>query len=56
MTVRNTAAGRPGLRLPGSGDGLVGLWERTENGGTLVSGPTPEGGYQVDAVLPHRRT
>ncbi|WP_331728566.1 histidine kinase [Streptomyces sp. NBC_00158] len=44
-------------RLPGSGDGLVGLWERTENlGGTLVSGPTPEGGYQVDAVLPHRRT
>jgi signal transduction histidine kinase len=39
--------------LPGSGSGLVGLRERVAFvGGTLTSGPTPFGGFQVQAGLP----
>jgi signal transduction histidine kinase len=39
--------------LPGSGAGLVGLRERvTLSGGRLAVGPTPEGGWQVEAWLP----
>ncbi|MFJ4185107.1 sensor histidine kinase [Kitasatospora sp. NPDC089509] len=53
VTVSNTAPTRPGLRLPSSGHGLIGLGERAESlGGTLVSGPTPDGGYRVHATLP----
>ncbi|MEU8779768.1 histidine kinase [Streptomyces sp. NPDC048606] len=56
VSVVNTVATRPGLRLPGSGHGLIGLRERMENlDGALVSGPTPDGGYRVHAVLPDRR-
>ncbi|WP_405012287.1 sensor histidine kinase [Kitasatospora sp. NBC_01539] len=39
--------------LPGGGHGLVGLRERAQLlGGTLVTGPTPDGGFTVRACLP----
>ncbi|MER7849342.1 histidine kinase [Kitasatospora sp. NPDC096077] len=56
VTVTNTAPTRPGLHLPSSHHGLIGLRERAENlGGTLTSGPTPDGGYRLHAALPDRR-
>ncbi|USX48759.1 sensor histidine kinase [Lentzea sp. HUAS12] len=43
----------PPLALPGSGSGLLGLRGRVEVvGGTLTAGPTDDGGFEVDAVLP----
>ncbi|WP_242676963.1 sensor histidine kinase [Streptomonospora litoralis] len=42
---------------PGSGYGLAGLRERiTLAGGTLHTGPRPDGGWRVAAVLPGART
>jgi signal transduction histidine kinase len=39
--------------LPGSGAGLVGLRERVSlSGGSISTGPTPEGGWRVEAWLP----
>ena len=39
--------------LPGSGAGLVGLRERVSlSGGRISTGPTQEGGWQVEAWLP----
>ena len=39
--------------LPGSGAGLVGLRERVNlSGGRLAAGPTPDGGWRVEAWLP----
>ncbi|PBC78580.1 signal transduction histidine kinase [Streptomyces sp. TLI_235] len=39
--------------LPGGGHGLVGLRERAQLlGGTLVTGPTADGGFTVRAALP----
>ncbi|WP_431679700.1 sensor histidine kinase [Kitasatospora sp. KL5] len=39
--------------LPGGGHGLVGLRERAQLlGGTLVAGPTADGGFTVRAALP----
>ncbi|MEV7599144.1 histidine kinase [Kitasatospora sp. NPDC089797] len=56
VTVTNTPATRPGLLLPGSRTGIIGLRERAENlDGTLTSGPTPDHGYRVHAALPDRR-
>ncbi|MFJ8473706.1 sensor histidine kinase [Kitasatospora sp. NPDC094011] len=56
VTVTNSAPARPGLQLPSSQHGLIGLRERAENlGGTLISGPTPDGGYRLHAALPDRR-
>ncbi len=50
VTVTNTQ-GSPGTS--GSGQGLVGLAERTAlSGGTLTHGPTPSGGWRVSAWLP----
>ncbi|MFI6097779.1 sensor histidine kinase [Lentzea sp. NPDC051213] len=52
--IRNTApAVLPDLALPGPGSGLLGLRGRVEMvGGTLTAGPTDDGGFEVDAVLP----
>ncbi|MFD7880632.1 sensor histidine kinase [Streptomyces sp. NPDC059766] len=52
-TVTNTAPTRPALPLPGTRHGLVGLRQRAELlGGTVTSGPTPDGGYEVRLALP----
>lgn len=52
--IRNTAPlSTPGAAKPRSGKGLLGLRGRVEMvGGTLTAGPTDDGGYEVDAVLP----
>ncbi|GLY48936.1 hypothetical protein Lesp01_25920 [Lentzea sp. NBRC 102530] len=52
--IRNTRPSTaPGLALPGTGSGLLGLRGRVEMvGGTLTAGPTDDGGFEVDAVLP----
>lgn len=53
VTVTNTATTRPSLSLPGSQHGLIGLQERADIlHGTLHTGPTPEGGYQVRLRIP----
>jgi signal transduction histidine kinase len=53
VTVTNTPPTRPSLSLPGSQQGLVGLRERAEIlRGSLESGPTAEGGYQVRLRIP----
>ncbi|GAA3845265.1 sensor histidine kinase [Saccharothrix violaceirubra] len=42
---------------PGTGMGLVGMKERVSLvGGTLTTGPRPDGGFEVRAVLPTRTT
>ncbi|MDX8034087.1 histidine kinase [Lentzea sp. BCCO 10_0856] len=52
--IRNTAPpATPGSAISPSGTGLLGLRGRVEMvGGTLTAGPTDDGGYLVDAVLP----
>ncbi|MGI5502396.1 sensor histidine kinase [Lentzea sp. CA-135723] len=52
--IRNTRpSAAPLLALPGTGSGLLGLRGRVEMvGGTLTAGPTDDGGFEVDAVLP----
>lgn len=51
--VTNTAPTRPPLPLPGAHHGLIGLRQRAELlGGTMTSGPTTDGGYEVRVVLP----
>ncbi|MEV5596248.1 sensor histidine kinase [Streptomyces sp. NPDC052496] len=55
LTVRvvNTAPDRPVAPSPGAGHGLLGMRERTAMlAGDLAAGPTPDGGYEVTAVLP----
>ena len=50
--IRNARPSAPGPALSGSG-GLLGLRGRVEMvGGTLTAGPTDDGGFEVDAVLP----
>ena len=49
------ASGGSGLERAGGGHGLAGMRERvTQCGGTLVAGPTPQGGWQLLARFPHR--
>ncbi|MFI6042979.1 sensor histidine kinase [Nocardia sp. NPDC051321] len=53
VDVGNSAPHHPGLALPSSGYGLLGLTERAQLvGGTLDYGPDPAGGFRLRAVLP----
>ncbi|XQE83031.1 sensor histidine kinase [Streptomyces microflavus] len=53
IEVANPAPTEPYERVPGSGQGLIGLTERaTLAGGRLEHGPTPDGGFAVRARLP----
>jgi signal transduction histidine kinase len=48
--------GAPSNRHSGSGYGLIGMRERVEAlGGTLVTGPRPISGWQVQATIPMHR-
>ncbi|KOT83429.1 histidine kinase, partial [Streptomyces rimosus subsp. pseudoverticillatus] len=49
VTVTNTAPTRPSVALPSSRQGLIGLRERADLlDGTFTTGPTPQGGFQVE--------
>ncbi|MEV6653109.1 histidine kinase [Streptomyces sp. NPDC051219] len=53
VTVTNTAPIRPALPLPSAHYGLVGLRQRAALlGGTVASGPTADGGYELRLELP----
>jgi len=52
VVTNGSPKGRP-TDLPGSGVGLIGMRERVSVfGGTLETGPTPEGGWRVVATFP----
>lgn len=55
LTVRvvNSPPDRPAVPSPGVRHGLLGMRERTAMlGGELATGPTPDGGWEVAAILP----
>ncbi|GAA2604484.1 sensor histidine kinase [Streptomyces tubercidicus] len=53
LRVANTAPDGPAPPSPGAGHGLLGMHERTAMlGGELATGRTPDGGYEVTAILP----
>ncbi|GCE02255.1 sensor histidine kinase [Embleya hyalina] len=53
VRISNGAGGRTARPSPGAGHGLLGMRERAAMlGGEVSAGPTPEGGYEVTAVLP----
>ncbi|MEU0102149.1 sensor histidine kinase [Streptomyces sp. NPDC006267] len=55
LTVRvvNSPPDRPAAPSPGVRHGLLGMRERTAMlGGELATGPTPDGGWEVTAILP----
>lgn len=53
VTVTNTAPTRSALPLPSAHYGLVGLRQRAALlGGTVTSGPTADGGYELRLELP----
>ncbi|GGU54693.1 sensor histidine kinase [Lentzea flava] len=53
VTVTNTPPTRPDLALPSARHGLVGLHERAALlGGKLHTGPTSDGGFQLQLRLP----
>jgi signal transduction histidine kinase len=53
VEVTNTAPDGPASPRTGEGHGLVGMRERVELlGGTLQTGPTPDGGFTVVAWIP----
>jgi signal transduction histidine kinase len=55
VTVTNTPPTRPSLPLPGSRQGLIGLHERADVlDGTLESGPTADGGFELRLRIPAR--
>jgi signal transduction histidine kinase len=52
-TITNTAPTRPPRPVPSAHHGLTGLRQRTELlGGTLVNGPSSDGGYELCLELP----
>jgi signal transduction histidine kinase len=56
-TITNTAPTRHALVLPSAHHGLAGLAQRAELlGGTVTSGPTPQGGYELCLELPFDRS
>jgi signal transduction histidine kinase len=53
VEVRNDRPRKRSSGLPSGGHGLLGLRERTGLlGGTFHAGPTPEGGFRVEATYP----
>jgi signal transduction histidine kinase len=53
VRVTNTAPDRAAPPSPGAGHGLLGMRERAAMlGGELATGATPDGGYEVTAMLP----
>ncbi len=55
VRVENDGATLHGTSLAGTGRGLIGLRERVHRlGGQLSAGPTPKGGWLVEAQLPER--
>ncbi|WUJ70986.1 sensor histidine kinase [Kribbella soli] len=53
VTVHNTEPPGSPTPAPGSGHGLTGMRERVALvEGTVSAGPTPEGGYLVQAIIP----
>ncbi len=56
VSVENDRSAQHPAGLSGTGRGLMGLRERVqEQGGQLLVGPTPHGGWQVEAILPVNR-
>ena len=56
LTVRvvNDRPAAPSPQIPGTGLGLQGLRERVQRlGGALVAGAAPNGGWALEARLPH---
>jgi signal transduction histidine kinase len=53
VRVENDRSVQERLNLAGTGRGLTGLRERVQDlGGQLLAGPTPHGGWRVEASLP----
>ncbi len=53
VRVENDRSEQERLNLTGTGRGLTGLRERVQElGGQLLAGPTPHGGWLVEATLP----
>jgi signal transduction histidine kinase len=53
LTITNSRVAQPHGAGGGTGHGLIGMRERASAaGGTVVAGPTADGGYQVTATLP----
>lgn len=53
VRVENDRSVQERLNLAGTGRGLTGLRERVQElGGQLLAGPTPHGGWRVEATLP----
>ncbi|MFJ8073717.1 sensor histidine kinase [Streptomyces sp. NPDC096176] len=53
VRIINTAPRGAAPPSPGTGHGLLGMRERAAMlGGDLATGPTPDGGYEVTALLP----
>jgi signal transduction histidine kinase len=53
VRITSAAASTPSAEPHGTGYGINGMRERAATlGGTLVAGPTPDGGFDVHATLP----
>jgi signal transduction histidine kinase len=57
VAVRNGAGGHAAVPLPSGGHGILGMRERVRvYGGAFACGPTPDGGWSVEAELPLARS